>query len=316
MGRKGMPAAESDPPLDVSVILVNWNTRELLRQCLGTIPEAADGLTREVIVVDNDSRDGSSEMVAREFPEIRLLKNHRNIGFAAANNQALRRTTLSRYILFLNTDAILHPGTLRRMTDFFDRNPTAGAVGPALRFPDGRPQPSGGFFPSARTGLHYFLFLSRLAPRLFPGLFVDPDQTTGARPIEMDWAAGTCLMIRNSVWQDAGGMDESFFMYAEDAEWCRRIRKSGWRVFLLPDVEIVHLHGASSLRVSDRWIRALIQLVRSSRGSGEALLFRIFAVLGLGARALGYLGLSALTNRPEYYKKAVQMAVYTRGALR
>jgi N-acetylglucosaminyl-diphospho-decaprenol L-rhamnosyltransferase len=312
-----MPDSEAAAALDLSIIIVNWNTRSLIKQCLESLPEAARGLSFEIIVVDNASQDGSSEMIARDYPGIRLIQNQQNVGFARANNQGFRTASDSRFLLLLNTDALPPANALRRMVEFLKKNPRAGAVGPALRYPDGRPQLSGGHQPSAVSAFCYFLYLSRLAPGACKGLFVnDTHHLRNSGPIELGWISGTCLMIRRSVLDRAGPLDEGFFMYAEDAEWCERIQRAGWRLYLLPDLEVIHIQGGSSSRVSIRWLQALIQLVQTRRGSAEALLFRLSAAFGLSLRALGYLGFSVFSNRPEYYKKASQMWVYARGALR
>ncbi len=248
----------------LSVIVVTWNLRDLLRDCLRSVvgttigrddhrsggrgQEAASNalipdpcsLPLEVIVVDNASADGSAEMVRREFPGVRVIVNGENLGFARANNQGIRASH-GRYVLLLNNDTIAPPAALGGLVAFMETHLEAGAVGPRLLQPDGMPQPYAfGSDPTlaylARRGLNRLLFRRYVH-----------DWSTDALQ-EVDWVAGTCLLVRREASDRAGLLDEHIFMYFEDSDWCLRIRKAGWKVYYTPQVEITHLGGQSAIK--------------------------------------------------------------------
>jgi GT2 family glycosyltransferase len=223
----------------LSIIIVNWNTRDLLRDCLSSLfddPQA----DYEVIVVDNGSSDGSACMIRHEFPAVQLIENTQNDGYARANNLGIR-SSCGRYLLLLNSDTLVSAGALPRLIDFMEQHPTAGACGPRLVRADGRPQ-SYAFGGDPTLGY----LLRRGASQL---LLHRPlhDWATSAT-LAVDWVSGACLLARRAAIQQAGPLDERFFMYFEDNEWCLRIRKAGWSVYYYPAVEIVHLGGQSLAR--------------------------------------------------------------------
>jgi GT2 family glycosyltransferase len=235
----------------LSVVTVNWNTRDLLHNCLASIASdpglslqaqrsANDGQRVEIIVVDNASADGSAEMVRAEYPEVELIVNAQNVGFARANNQGIRASQ-GQYIVLLNSDTVVPSGALAALAAFLEAHPEAGAIGPRLVWSDGTPQPYAfGGDPTlaylARRGLNRILFHRYLH-----------DWSTGA-PRKVDWVAGTCLMIRREVLDRAGLLDERIFLYFEDNDWCLRMREAGWQVYYNPQVEIVHLGGQSAAK--------------------------------------------------------------------
>lgn len=236
--------AVGDRPLDVSVVVVSYNTAALLRQCLRSIL-ADPGPSREVLVVDNASTDGSPQMVADEFPDVRLITNAGNVGFSRANNQALERSS-GRYACLLNSDAELRPGCLAAMVAYLDAHPRVGVLGPRLVYADGTPQPSRRRFPTLATAF----VESTILQRWWPGADVlrryylsdVPDD----RPQEVDWVTGACLMVRREAMAQVGLLDERFFMYSEELDWCRRIKAAGWRVAYTPDAVVVHHESRSA----------------------------------------------------------------------
>ena len=229
---------------DVSVIVVNWNTRPLLASCLRSVFETAGDLRPEVIVVDNGSTDGSVEMVRRDFPAVRLIANQGNRGFVRANNQALS-IAQGRYLLLLNSDAVLLPGSLRRMVQFAEEHPQAGIVGPQILNPDGSFQSSYMDFPTLFSELLLMTKLSKLVRGpYFPSYPPRRSQETRA----VDWMQGACLLIRRETVAEIGGMDEDFFMYSEEVDWCWRARQAGWMVYYLPTATVLHWGGQSSSR--------------------------------------------------------------------
>jgi hypothetical protein len=222
--------------VDLSVIVVSWNVRGLLAGCLAALPAATAGLSAEIIVVDNASTDGTAEMVARAHPEVTLLRNESNLGFARANNRGLAAAQ-GRYLVLLNSDTVPPPECLTKMVEFMDAHPRAGAASPRLVRPDGTPQPYAfGDDPSP-----LYLLRRALAHRSRGYLHhwgVD-------EPIRVDWVSGACMVVRRETLDATGGLDENIFMYFEDNDWCRRMRLKGWEVWCNPAAEIVHIGGAS-----------------------------------------------------------------------
>jgi len=229
--------------LDLSILIVSWNTRELLAQCLRSVYGSAGELTLEIVVVDNGSEDGSVEMVRRDFPQVRLVANDENKGFVRANNQALAMCR-GRYVLLLNSDTKVLPGSLEKPVQFLDEHPNAGIVGVRLLNPDGSFQASYTPFPTLRQE---FLILSGLGRWLirpaFPSHGTQADR--GAQRIE-GYIEGAYMMARSDAVDQIGAMDEHIFMYAEDVDWCYRFHRAGWEVWYLSAAPIVHYGGQSS----------------------------------------------------------------------
>jgi len=224
--------------LDLSIIIVNWNTCQLLANCLRSVlGSKSQACQFEVIVVDNASTDGSPEMVAQEFPQVQLIKNDANLGFTRANNQGIR-CSQGRYVLLLNSDTVVPDGTLARMVQFMDTHPEAGVMGPRSVLPDGTPQPYA--FGDDPTLL--YLLRRGLSQALFKRYL--HDWRTDAIQV-VDWVSGACLLARRAAINQVGLLDEHIFMYFEDNDWCLRMRQAGWTVYFNPKIEIVHLGGQS-----------------------------------------------------------------------
>ncbi|MGQ9840674.1 MAG: glycosyltransferase family 2 protein [Anaerolineae bacterium] len=192
--------------------------------------------TTEIIVVDNASTDGSAEMVAAEFPAVRLIRNATNVGYARGNNIGIAAST-GRYVLLLNSDTVVPPGALEALVAFMDAHPQAAACSPRLLQPNGTPQPYAfGCDPTPgyllRRGLARALFRRPL------------HNWAVAEPIRADWVSGACLLVRRAAIEQVGGLDEAMFMYFEDNDWCRRMRLAGWQVWYVPTVAITHIGGA------------------------------------------------------------------------
>lgn len=235
------PSAASEP--EVSVIIVNWNTRDLLRNCLRSILDQTDAAT-EIIVTDNASRDGSAQMVREEFPDVVLIANAENRGFAAANNQGLR-VARGRHVLLLNPDTIILDHAIDKSLDWLAHHPQVGCMGcQVLEGPTVIQQTS-----FSDPGLGHLalmeLGLTRLA-RWIP-LFGFPWYAGWARDSErtVDVVSGMFMLVPRAVMDKVGILDEAFFVYAEEADWCRRIRKAGWSCVFAPVAQIVHLDGGS-----------------------------------------------------------------------
>ena len=265
--------------MDLSVIIVNWNTRELLSQCLQSVYETAGDVGLEVLVVDNGSSDGSGAMVRREFPQVRLIENVENVGFARANNQAVV-ISQGRYVLLLNSDAVLRSGALQAMCRFMDQRSEAGVVGAKLLNPDGSFQASYMDFPVI---LDEVLLLTKLSRLFHPACFPSHSLAESQEVSEADWVPGTCLMIRRETLEQVGGLDEDYFMYSEEVDWCWRVKRAGWKVFYLPEAEVLHWGGQSigqvPLHKRARVYGGKLLFFRKCRGRGYAVLFRLILLL-------------------------------------
>jgi N-acetylglucosaminyl-diphospho-decaprenol L-rhamnosyltransferase len=263
-----MPDTISPPAPDLSVVIVNWNTRELLRGCLDSLPVGLDAAhTAEVWVVDNASGDESASMVARNYPHVRLIANDENVGFARANNQAIRQSA-GRHVLLLNSDTSVKAGALSAMVRFLDDRPEIGVVGCGLENADGSTQ---------RSAWNHYPSLSTLAAEAFylwriPGLrrwVLGHEQslTNPTQPIAVKHLLGACMMLRRPVLEAVGLMDEGYFMYLEETEWCRRIDAAGWPIFYLPTARITHFGQQSSGLSPDKanadWCRSLCRYFRN-----------------------------------------------------
>lgn len=244
----------------LSVIIVSYNTAALLRACLRAVEAAlADGHEpAEVWVVDNASADGSPDMVRQEFPGVQLIANQQNQGFAAANNQALAKSQ-GQYILLLNPDTELRPRALLQLVGFLEAHPRAGLAGPQLLHPDGSFQHAAFRFPTLAMSfldlfpLHHRLLNSRLNGRYSQSAYQGP-------PFEIDHPLGACMALPRPALEQVGPLDEDFFYYCEEIDWALRLRQAGWKVYCVPQAQVVH-HGAQS--TSQVWGTAFVQLQRS-----------------------------------------------------
>jgi hypothetical protein len=234
--------------VDLSIVIVNWNTRDLLRECLGSIFETVADTSFEVIVVDNGSSDGSAEMVRSEFPTVQVIANTRNLGFARANNQAIRASRGDQ-LLLLNSDAALTTGAATHLMRCLSTHPEAAAAGARLVNPDGSFQWSFANFPSLLGETILLTGLSRLicAPT-YPSY---PEaQSLLTRPV--DWVSGACMMIRRVALDSVGLLDAGYFMYTEETDWCFRATRAGWRIFYVPDARVIHGSGQSAGKAPER----------------------------------------------------------------
>jgi len=280
-----------------AAVVVNWNTRAALAECLRAALNEAERIPLEIVVVDNASADGSADMVAADFPSIKLIRNPVNAGFARAANIALR-SIMKRggveFLLLLNPDAMVRPGAVEEMVRHLESRPEASACAPALLLPDGKFQAgAGGFLPTSRTAFVHFFFLSRLFPRRRRSLFLHQAAFAGStEPAEVDWLSGACLLARRQAVEEVGPLDERYFLYAEDIEWCARMKRRGWRLHYLPWVALVHGHGLSSRAIfrgaNPRWLDGLFAFTQNDRGRVEAAAVRAFAAAGFLLRAAGY----------------------------
>ncbi|MBN1545047.1 MAG: glycosyltransferase family 2 protein [Syntrophaceae bacterium] len=224
---------------DISIIIVNWNTKELLKNCLDSIVRTVRDVSYEIIVVDNGSRDGSVEMLKSVFPHVRLIENSRNLGFAAANNQGLR-VMCGRYALLLNTDTVLQENAVRELFSFMESCPEAAMACGQLLNADGSKQNSIACFPTLVTLLTNTPLLEYLMPEKYPS-----KRHHYKRPIEVDSGIGACLIVRKKAVDAVGELDERYFFFFEETDWAYAMKKAGWKIFHVPTAFIYHLQGQS-----------------------------------------------------------------------
>lgn len=230
--------------MDVSIVIVNWNTRDILQDCLTSVYEKAGPARFEVIVIDNGSSDGSASLVRNEFPQAILISNDSNRGFAAANNQGMA-VAKGRYVLLLNSDTIILDDAVAKIVCFVDAHPEAAVVGCRVLNRDRTLRSTCFRFPSILNMTLSCMCLNRLFPQ---NRFFGRERMgscDGDRVREVEVISGSCMLVRRAAIEKVGLMDEQFFMYAEETDWCYRFTKSGWKVMYTPDAEIIHLHGAS-----------------------------------------------------------------------
>jgi hypothetical protein len=230
--------------MDLSVIIVNWNTRELLRASLASVYDTLHGVDFEVYVVDNGSTDGSQQMVREDFPQAILLENGENLGFARANNRALRLCQ-GEYILLLNSDAALQGDAAARLLEAAQNNPQGGIFGASLFYPDGRPQPSYGPLPTFASELASLLGLDKRLGRRGAA------PAEGA-PIEAGYVDGACQLLRRSMLDQIGLFDEQFFFFSEEIDLCTRAHQGGWQVLHVPAARVTHVGGGSTVSSASR----------------------------------------------------------------
>ena len=234
------------PLIDLSVLIVTFNSRPFVGQCIDAVESTVREHTFEIIVVDNDSSDGTAELVRRRSPGIAVIEMGRNAGFSAANNCAFQASS-GKYVVLLNGDAVALPGSLDTLVRFLDEHPAAGVAAPRLENPDGSDQGTARAFPTPAAALFGRRSpLTRAFPRnRYSRRYLSGRDREGGRPFEVDWVSGACLVIRRAVSNDIGGLDERFFMYWEDADLCRRVKESGRAVWCVPGARVVHAEGSS-----------------------------------------------------------------------
>lgn len=282
--------------LDLSVVIVSWNSVEFLEDCLSGVYTDADGRDVEVIVVDNASKDGSVDLVRNRFPLVRLIVNDTNRGVSVAFNQGMAASTRA-YIQLLCSDTTVQPGAFDALLIILDTHPDVGAVGPRLMYPDGRPQPSCRTFPSLSLFAWEFLGFSRLFPRhpVFGKWRMGTFDHGMLR--EVDQPRGSSLMVRKSMVEQVGGWDESLEMFFNDVDWCLRIKQDGWKIYFVPDALMAHYGGGSIKKVRPRMILASHRCCyRYFRKHGKGFP-SLLAVQGLGVLLLLSAGIRYLIAR-------------------
>jgi len=261
------------------VIIVNWNTKDLLCQCIDSLTQTLKKIDTEVFVVDNGSTDGSVAAVREKVSGVRLIENLVNLGFAKANNQAISLSS-REYLLLLNPDTQVKDEAIERMLFFMDAHPEAGVVGAQLLNVDGSKQNSIANFPSLATELLNKSLLRWLFPDKFPG-----KETDYPGPVEVDSVIGACMMARRKALEQVGLLDEEYFLFLEETDWCYRMKKAGWKIYHIPQAEVLHFQGKSAEAEKGKarieYYRSRYHYFRKNRGSFQSSVLFIGLIIKL-----------------------------------
>jgi GT2 family glycosyltransferase len=270
--------------IDLSIVIVSWNTKEYLLPCLRSIFEKGQGMGSEVILVDNGSQDESGSEVKKVFPSVHVIKNEENFGFAKAVNQGLQKAS-GKYALLLNPDTQVKRGAIEQLVSLMDTHLEAGAVGAQLLNTDGSKQNSIANFPSLATELFNKSLLRWLFPKKFPG-----KGRNYREPIEVDSVIGACMMVRRDALDRVGLLDEDYFLFLEETDWCYRMKKAGWKIYHVPQAEVYHFQGKSAEAVKKRarveFYRSRYHFFKKNRGHLQWFLLLIGLVTRLGVELI------------------------------
>jgi len=275
----------------VSVVIVSWNAREYLMQCLASLSQEACRYPMEIIVVDNASSDGSADSVATSYPSVRLIRNADNVGFAKANNMAVSVST-GRYLCFVNSDVKVLPHCISRLVDFCEERPNVGMVGPRIIGGDGALQRSCRGFPSVWNMSCRALALDSLFPkiRMFTGYSLSHWPQDSVQPVDI--LSGCFWLVRRQALIQIGMLDEDFFMYGEDMDWCKRFWMQRWQVVFVPSAEAIHYGGASSSNSPVRFYierhRADLHYWKKHHSRAAVAIYFLISCLHVLLRVIGY----------------------------
>jgi GT2 family glycosyltransferase len=301
---------------DLSIVIVNWNGRALLEDCLASIEREVRGrtgqgrLTTETLVVDQASTDGSADAVRARYPFAEVIELPRNVGFAAGNNAGLRRAE-GRHCALLNNDTVVLPGALERCVGYLDANPSVGVVGPQLLDPDGSKQNSIHSVPNLVSEIVPKAVLETIAPWRYPS-----KRYEHPGPVVVEAVLGACLVVRRAVLDEVGPMPEDYFMFLEETDWCWRIRRAGYKVVHLPDARVIHVHGATSKKrlpaeTRIEYHRSLYHFFEKNRGEAVArTVFGLRVAKGVLRAATGWVGAPFSRRRRERWRQDVQVLAW------
>jgi N-acetylglucosaminyl-diphospho-decaprenol L-rhamnosyltransferase len=294
--------------VDLSIVVLNWNVRELLDRCLASL--CSERCALEIIVVDNASRDDSVAMLQAKYPQVTLIANAANRGFTGGNNQGIAASR-GRYVMVLNPDTEVLGDALDQLVAYLDGHPAVGALGPQLLNPDRSLQSSRRRFPTLATAFFESTWLQRMAPRhILAHYYMDDVPVSPAH--EVDWLNGACTVFRRAALDRVGVYDEqNFFMYSEELDLCRRVKAAGWKIVYLPEAQVVHYVGQSSQQaVAAQHIHFQTSKVRYFRkwhGAFQAGILRLFLL----SQYLWQIGLESakglLGSRRELRKQRVKV---------
>jgi GT2 family glycosyltransferase len=305
--------------VDLSILIVSYNTRDLLSACIASLPDAVGKYQHEVIVADNASQDDSVEMLRRDWPGVRVVEMGGNTGFGRATNRALTMAN-GRHYLLLNSDTIALPGSLASLIEFLDATPEAGVAAPRLLNTDLTDQGTARAFPTPAAAL---FGRKSLLTRLFPNnpwarRYMLRHHQSETEPYSVDWVSGACMMVPRPVVDLVGALDERFFMHWEDADWCHRIGDAGYGVYCVPHARVVHHEGQSEKAYGAARRQRIGRPARLVWVFHQSAYYyftkhhapqpwnplRLIAALGLGARAGAIIAANAVNNRLRLHQSA------------
>jgi len=293
--------------MDLSIIIVNWNTKDLLLQCLESVYQTIKRVEMEVFVVDNGSMDGSIAAAKGRFPEVKFIQNEINLGFARANNQALSLAK-GRYLLLLNPDTQVKKGAIERLISFMDTHPEAGGAGAQLLNSDGSRQNSIANFPSLATELLNKSLLRWFFPSVFPG-----KERNYPEPIEVDSVIGACMVVKRDAIEPVGLLDEGYFLFLEETDWCYRMRRTGWKIYHVPQAEIYHFQGKGvemeKKKARVEYYRSLYRFFKKNRGRLQWFILLIGSVIKLVVE-LVFMGIASLLTFFTIKKWENKLSIY------
>lgn len=301
--------------IKLSIVIVNYNTASLLKKCLETVYNALDfaDLARqeEVIVVDNASTDGTTDMLEKNFPTVKIIKNSQNLGFAKGNNQGIQKSK-GKYVLLLNSDTELSADTLAVLLKEMESDKKTGVLGVKLLNRDGSLQPSAGFFPHLHKIFFWMTFIDDL-PLLSNILkpYHQQNPKFYKKPQNIDWVSGACFLVSREAILKAGLLDEKIFMYGEEVEWCYRIKKSGFAVKYIPDTSIYHHKGASGEGIEagiSEEFSYLKYFYHKHKPYWQLIFLKLFLTIGAMLRILVFGIIGGNSKKVNLYAKALKMA--------
>jgi GT2 family glycosyltransferase len=294
---------------EASITICSWNTIEDTRKCLQSLQEVRDEAKFEVILVDNNSEDGSPDMVEKEFPWVRLERLHRNLGFTGGQNHAIE-IRKGRHAFPLNSDTIVHPGAIRQLLDHLEAHPDVGIVAPKLLNPDGTLQYSCRRFPNPIAALFRNTPLGKLFPNnKYTREYLMQDWPHDS-PSEVDWVSGAAFLVRKEVIDSIGAFDPEYFMFCEDVDWCWRVWKSGKKVVYFPLSIITHAIGRSTDKAPNRMIgrfhRSMFRFYTKNQLPERPFWWRPFAFVGAGLALSMRAGIFILKNKLDVVRRWLQ----------
>ncbi len=297
---------------DLSIVIVSWNTKKYLEEVLTSLHGIDGNLSAEIIVVDNASTDGSPEMVRALFPDVVLIESGANLGFAGGNNIGIKAAN-GKYVCLINSDVNVPPDCLPKMHRFMEQNPTIGLLGPGMLYTDGNVHRSGMRFPTLWNLFLRALFLDSIfkGSRVFGGYLMKDFQFD--RTKDMEVLNGWFWMARREALTQAGLLDERFFMYAEDVDWCKQFHLAGWRVVFYPEAKALHYGGASAANAPSRFNvemqRANLKYWKKYHGRISLFFYLLIGCLSYAIRAAGW-GVVYLTKRSSRYRAEIEVQQY------
>ena len=306
----GFDCTMRNPMPDLSIIIVSWNVADLLANCLDSILSSPISVEEtQIIVVDSNSSDQTVPMLRERYPQVKLLAQNENVGFTGGNNIGLAEAK-GRYLLLLNPDTKVLGNAIPRMMEYLDQNPDVGIVGPHTLNEDGSTQSTRRRFPTFWIGLFESTWLQPYAPKSLLDYYYVTNDVPADATLDVDWVQGSAMMVRREVYEQIGGLDDGYFMYSEELDWCKRAKQAGWRVVFLGDAKIIHYGGKSSEQAVARshilFQQSKLRYFRKYHGWLTAQVLRLFLLLNYLAQLEIEAGKLLLGHKPAMRRERVR----------